>query len=335
MTSANDFYTEYKRPLKAAGLIATVLAAMITAQFGLAMGHNMLTSASLAGGLVLCTFAVSYGPAATTSAWMAGHRQFAGVMAIGVFIAAVLEFTSHTGFTAANRIASIQTASMQGHVLKNKDATSEDLAAQLAAARANMPKTPIMSEAEAAAAIANAKSHKYWNATGGCTATLGPITRGYCDKFQAAIAAAGTWSQIAKATDAIDTLQTRTAEARKDVAGTKVETSFAESQGVVLANMLSQSLEPGKDAEGWSQIAMSALFAGFMISFGMLVHMYLQVMSGSTAATKAAEVMQDAAASARSVFEGLTLTSSPYAPSVGHINRNHIGNGKLGIVRAA
>jgi len=258
---------------KRAGFVATGLAAAITSMFGWELGENLIAQIAMAGLLALCTFIVGY---SLVFAWHAYKRGLhsVGHAAVALFIIAVtVEFLSHTGFTAANRDATVQQASFQATAYDDTRANVKDAEARLQRLRdeRNVMK-PVNPPASAKAVIASAEAHKFWGTTEGCKTTKGPKTREFCDRYNSAIADLALWDQIAAQETKITAAELAVADARKTASTSTVGHAAGASQSLILASMATGNVEPDAQAQFWSGVGISALLALFAIAAGGLLN---------------------------------------------------------------
>jgi hypothetical protein len=259
--------------MKRAGLIATALAAVITAKFGWAVGEDFTSKVALAGLLALCTFIVGYALVAAYQAYTRGMYSVAGAAVMLFAISVFVEFTSHTGFTAANRDATIQNANAVNDVYKDGRKNVEHWTAtveRLTADRSKMQ--PVRTAAQARAAIDSATAHKFYRSTDGCKTTKGPQTRAHCDGLLSAQADLTMWDNIAVADNKIEEAQAKL-ETVKAAASTKsVAHASGASQGLILASMATGEMDPSKGAIYWAGLGLASLLALFAIAAGGLVN---------------------------------------------------------------
>lgn len=275
--------------MKRAGFLATALAAVITSMFGWQLGENFAASVSLAGLLALCTFIVGY---SLVAAYHAYRRQMYGVSAAAVSLFAIgvtVEFLSHTGFTAANRDATVQKASLQTTAYEDTRGTIKDLEAKVArlTGERNVMK-PQAAPAAAKAVISNAEAHKWWKTTEACKQTKGPQTRAFCDAYFSAQADIALWDQIAQQEIKLATAEAELNDARK-VSGSKATGHAAgASQGIILAAMATGDQAPNNTAIFWSGVGISALLALFAIAAGGLLNFIAYAFDGARKVTETA-----------------------------------------------
>ncbi len=282
MTS--DFATLIPRA-KQAGFIATMTAAAITAQFGWHLGKGYLEQISLAVLLALCTVIVGYALTFAFHAYRA-RMQSVGHAAVALFaIAVAVEFLSHTGFTAANRDATIAGARLQQTNTTFDIGNVDALAKEVARLTQRLNMRPVRNAEQAQAAIDNAMAHRFWSITDGCKATKGAQTREFCSSYASAVA------DKAGATEAVtieaELKQAKAAyeQARSRMSTTKVATSSAASQGVVLASMLSMDENPSNSAVFWAGVGISSLLALFAICAGGLLNYIAFAFESATSRT--------------------------------------------------
>lgn len=260
--------------MKRAGFVATALAAVITAKFGWSLGEDRVAQFSLAGLLALCTFIVGYSLVAAFHAYERGMKSV-GHASVALFgIAVCMEFLSHTGFTAANRDATIQHASLQTTAYAdsrgNVDLWQATLK-RLTDERSMM--TPKRSAAEARAVIDRTEAHKlYRGATEGCKITKGPQSRALCDDYLNAKADLSLWDQISVQEGKLADAQGKLEQARMTAGAKTVDHASAASQGTILAAIATQEQTPTDNAVFWAGVGISALIALFAIAAGGLLN---------------------------------------------------------------
>lgn len=260
--------------MRRAGFIATSLAAVITAMFGWQLGENVVASVCLAGLLALCTFIVGYSLVAAYHAW---KRDMKGVSAAATALFAVavcVEFLSHTGFTAANRDATIQQASMQTQTYEDSRGNVKDLEAKVArlSDERNVMK-PTQSVAAARAVIQTTEAHKWFTGlTQGCKVTKGPQSRAFCERYFAATADIALWDQIAAQEVKLATAESELRSARDTSGQRHAGHAAGASQGLILAAAVTQTERPSESAQFWTGVGISALLALFAICAGGLLN---------------------------------------------------------------
>lgn len=258
--------------MKQAGFASTALAALITASFGWTLGEGILAKISLAGLLALCTGIVGY---SLVAAYHAYRRQMYAVSAAAVVlfvIGVMVEFLSHTGYTASHRDATIQQASHMTELATNAKSSAREAQREVERLEQLVAMRPSRTAAAARAEIEKAKAHKWWTSTESCTATKGPQTRTWCDAFRAAEADLKGW-------DDLSVNETKLVEAKaalnsaRDAAG-KVTLGHASgaSQGLILASMYTQTETPDRSAVFWAGVGISSLLALFAIAAGGLLN---------------------------------------------------------------
>lgn len=254
--------------MKRAGLIATVTAAIITAKFGLAQGEDLIAGTCLAILLALATFTVGYALVAARRAFLARKWDVAGLAVVLFVAAAGVELLSHFGFTAANRIATMNQASMQTTSYKDARSDVSQLETELKVLTDNrLAMQPARMPSQATAVIESAKAHKYWGLTKECTGTLGPKTRRFCDDFRGAEADLALWEQIAVQDKRIGDKRAELAAAKGTASQETIGTSAADSQGLVLASVLGGTETPDPSTQYWSGlgvVGIISLFAALM-----------------------------------------------------------------------
>jgi len=259
--------------MKRAGFIATATSAVITAQFGWSTGENVLSGAALAILLALATFIVGYALVAANEAF---RRRMWGISAAATalcLIGVVVEFTTHTGFTAANRDSNILTASHQTEIAKDNRDLIASLKAEVASLEQQRGMTPTRTIGQAQAVIDSAMAHKWWTATSECKAPKGPQTRAWCDAYRAAVADVDGWKIGADREEKIAAVRAKLITAQKESAVTQVSHASSASQGIILAKAITRDLNPSKDAQGWALIGLSSLLAIFAIAAGALLNL--------------------------------------------------------------
>lgn len=272
MSSTHDFESLIPH-MKRAGLMATVLAALITSMFGWSLGENFLAKVSLAGLLALCTFIVAYALVAAHAAYKRGMYGVS-VAATALFLVGVtVEFLSHTGFTAANRDATISQANFTTTAYEDTRGTIKDLEAKLSrATEERLLMKPKASVAAARATISTSEAHKLWRYTDGCKTTKGNQSRAFCDKYFSAQADVALWDQIAKQEMAIGEIEGELKEARANSSTKEIGHASGASQGRILAAMATGNMAPDSQAQFWSGVGISALLALFAICAGGLLN---------------------------------------------------------------
>lgn len=256
--------------MRRAGLFATTLAAVITAMFGWQLGENIVASFCLAGLLALCTFIVGYSLVAAYHAW---KRDMKGVSvaATALFAVAVaVEFLSHTGFTAANRDATIQQATFQTTGYDDSRRNIANLEAELARLEAKHDWQKSYMPVDAYDdKIRNAEEKAaYEEARGGCK------RRCMAAKEEAATLKA----ERAIAQDRV-TVQEEIRMAKADLKAARETASLkpaghaaGASQGMILAAAVTANEKPSESAQFWTGVGISALLALFAICAGGLLN---------------------------------------------------------------
>lgn len=258
--------------MKRAGFVATALAALITSSFGWTLGENLLAKVSLAGLLALCTFIVGY---ALVAAYHAYQRRMYAVTAaaVALFVVGVLvEFLSHTGFTASHRDATMQQASFQQTSTANIEKTIAALEKDEKRIQDRLRMSPARNADQAQVAIDNAKAHRFWKLTNECTATKGPQTREFCDAYRAAEADKAGSSDVLLNREELKATQEKLAKARAEFAKAPAAHASAASQGIILASMATFDEKPSDSAVFWAGVGISSLLALFAICAGGLLN---------------------------------------------------------------
>lgn len=140
-------------------------------------------------------------------------------------------------------------------------ADAEAKVARLSDARMLMkPKT----SASAAQALVNtSEAHKRFRDTDGCKVTNGKNQRAFCDAYASAVSDVALWDQIAKQEIELGEAEAAAADARKVAAGTKVETSEARSDLVLLTKYAGMSEEDAQIFNGLGAIIAISIFLSF------------------------------------------------------------------------
>ena len=285
--------------MKRAGFLATALAAVITSMFGWQLGENVLAKMSLAGLLALCTFIVGYSLVAAYHAWQRGMTGVSAA-AVALFVVAVsVEFLSHTGFTAANRDATVQQASFKTTVATDKRKAVEDLERKLASQEADRNSwRPAMPLPEARSTVATTEARPLFQKTSGCKDIKGSQSRTMCEKYNSAVAAVEMWDKLAQQEILIGQTQDALAKARTVASLDEGGHSASGSQGLILASMATGTENPDSAAIFWSGVGISALLAVFAIAAGGLLNFIAFAFDGARKATTAT---QSAVADAKTV----------------------------------
>ena len=293
MTHNSDFESLIPH-MKRAGFTATALAAVITSMFGFQLGENIVAKFAMAGLLALATFIVGY---SLVAAYEAHKRGMKGVAAAAVALFAIgvtVEFMSHTGFTAANRDASIQQANFQSTTYADSRGNVKDLEAKVArmSDERSLMK-PVNSPAKAKAVIQFSEAHKFWNSTDNCKATKGPQTRAFCDAYLSAQADLSLWDSIAKQETKIAEGEVALRDARAESGTKQAGHAAGASQSMILASLATGQENPDQAAQFWSGVGVSALLALFAIAAGGLLNF---IAFAFDAPRKAVEAAKSAAA---------------------------------------
>lgn len=252
--------------MKRAGLVATTLAAAITAQFGWALGETIIAKISLAGLLALCTFVVGYALSAAYDAWRRGLYGISAAAAALFGIAVCVEFVSHAGFTASHRDGTIKQASLQTTNHEDARATILSLQSDVKRLGERVRMVPQMTAGEAEATIDKTHAHRWWASTSQCTKPPGPQTRAFCDTFRSAEAAIKAWADHKSAEAQLEKARASLSEVQKH-AGSAGHAAAA-SQGVIMASVMTASERPDSSAVYWAGLGISSLLALFAIAVG-------------------------------------------------------------------
>ena len=205
-----------------------------------------------------------------------------------------VEFMSHTGFTAANRDASIQQANFQSTTYADSRGNVKDLEAKVArmSDERSLMK-PVNSPAKAKAVIQFSEAHKFWNSTDNCKATKGPQTRAFCDAYLSAQADLSLWDSIAKQETKIAEGEVALRDARAESGTKQAGHAAGASQSMILASLATGQENPDQAAQFWSGVGVSALLALFAIAAGGLLNF---IAFAFDAPRKAVEAAKSAAA---------------------------------------
>lgn len=267
--------------IKRAGLVATTLAAAITAQFGWALGETIVAKISLAGLLALCTYVVGYALSTAYDAWQRGLYGVSAAAA-GLFsIAVCVEFVSHAGFTASHRDGTIKQASMQTTSHEDARATILSLQSDIKRLGERVRMTPQQPAGEAEAVIDAAHAHKWWRATAQCTSPKGPQTRTWCDAFRAAEATLKGWADIRAAEAGLSKARIDLAAAEQHGRARGIGHAAAASQGVIMASVMTATERPDSSAVYWAGLGISSLLALFAIAVGSLSNLIAYALDGA------------------------------------------------------
>lgn len=287
MTDSRDFDRLIPH-MKRAGFIATALAAIITAQFGWALGENILAKLSLAGLLALCTFIVGY-------ALVAAHQAFSrnmpviGAASVALFaVACSVEFLSHTGFTAANRDATVQAASLTRIAYEDTRHTIRTLERDIDRMQDRLKLAPLRTADAAQAAIDRAKADRFWKLTDGCAETKGPQTRKFCDGYASAVADVSLATERMTIQAELKAKQDELAAAKRKSAITNIGHASGASQGIILASMATMNDKPDAQATYWAGVGIAAILALAAICFGGLLNLIAYAFDAPAKIVKAA-----------------------------------------------
>jgi hypothetical protein len=297
--SAHGHIDELVPHMKRAGFVATGLAALITAQFGWALGESVVASISLAGLLALCTFIVGY---ALTAAWSAYKRGLWGVghAAVALFaVACCVEFLSHLGYTAAHRDASISQAGLQRTVYEDGRAAVTEAQRKLATIdqrlswmEAAVNGKPVRTVDAADQDVAKAEAHRFWAATESCTRTTGPQTRSFCDAYRTAVAERSLAGEKVLLLEERKMVADAAAKARQVsvVQSASAHGAAGASQGRILASVVTLDAAPDEQKQFWAGVGISALLALFAIAAGGLLNFVAYGLDGGGSPAPAREV---------------------------------------------
>lgn len=257
---------------KRLGLIATLTAAAITAQFGWHLGKGLLEQISLATLLAICTVIVGYALTFAFQAYSRGMREV-GHAAVALFaIGVTVEFLSHTGFTASNRETTIAQSRLHNTLASQNFGEVDQLSKTVNRLEERLRMVPVRNAQQAQAFIDNAKSHRFWNLTDGCTRTTGPQTRDYCSAYASAIADKAGATEAMVMREELKTARAELAKARAASAASNTDPASAAAQGLALASLLTLDDKPGERAVYWAGIGISSLLALFAIAAGGLLN---------------------------------------------------------------
>lgn len=265
---------------KRLGLIATLTAAAITAQFGWHLGKGLLEQISLATLLAICTVIVGYALTFAFQAYSRGMREV-GHAAVALFaIGVTVEFLSHTGFTASNRESTIAQSRLHQTIAGQNFGEVDQLSKTVNRLEERLRMVPVRNADQAQAAIDNAMAHRFWNVTEGCKRTTGPQTREFCSAYASAVADKAGATEAITMREELKLARADLAKARAASAASKTDPATAASQGLALASMLTLNDKPGEQAVYWAGIGISSLLALFAIAAGGLLNFVAYAFDG-------------------------------------------------------
>lgn len=273
--------------MKRGGLIATALSAVITAKFGFALGEDTISAFAIAGLLALATFLVGYSLVAAHAAFRQG-MPVVGAVACGLFAIAVLvEFISHTSFTAANRDAttaeaqiSQTTYSTNTQSVANAQRDLDRLTSRAAWMTTAIDGRPVRPVDAVDADIANSKAHKFWKTTEGCTTTKGPQTRAHCATHAKLEGERAIAMEAPTIKEEIVKAKAELAAARDAASHTKVTHAAGASQGIIFASMANRTMKPTAEQTFWAGVGLSAMLALFAVAAGGLLNFIAYAFDG-------------------------------------------------------
>lgn len=265
---------------KRLGLIATLTAAAITAQFGWHLGKGLLEQISLATLLAICTVIVGYALTFAFQAYSRGMREV-GHAAVALFaIGVTVEFLSHTGFTASNRETTIAQSRLHNTLANQNFGEVDQLSRTVNRLEERLRMVPQRNAEQAQAAIDNAMAHRFWAVTDGCKRTTGPQTREYCSAYASAVADKAGATEAITMREELKLARADLAKARAASAASNTDPATAASQGLALASMLTLNDKPGEQAVYWAGIGISSLLALFAIAAGGLLNFVAYAFDG-------------------------------------------------------
>lgn len=306
--------------MKRAGFVATGLAALITSSFGWTLGENLLAKVSLAGLLALCTFIVGYALVAAYHAFQRGMYAVAGAAVTLFVVGVIVEFLSHTGFTASHRDATMHQASFQQTSVADLRGTIASLEKDEKRIQDRLRMAPARNADQAQAAIDNAKAHRFWSMTKECTETKGPQTRAFCDAYRAAEADKAGSSDVLLHREELKATQEKLAKARAEFAKAPVAHASAASQGVILASMATFDEKPSDSAVFWAGVGISSLLALFAICAGGLLNFI--AFAFDTVARPVKSAMANATPETRIVERHTVETDGRFDRLISNLNAN-------------
>jgi hypothetical protein len=123
---------------------------------------------------------------------------------------------------------------------------------------------PFGTPQQAAAAVASAKVHKWFTGvTEGCTKTVGPQTRAFCDRYRSAEAEVARWGEISKLEIAIGDAEADVKRARFEVSNANLETSEERGDLVLLTKWGGLAEADAATLNGLFAIVVVSIFLSF------------------------------------------------------------------------
>lgn len=275
MHNHGDFEKEVLPYIGKAGWLMTGLASIISFCFGWSTGVGLAEKIPYAVGLGAASFLLAWMITATVRALQVKSYGIAAVAGIAALLTGFVEYGSHFGYSAANRVHSIQNASLQttGYkdIRSDVDSARKDvdrIQGRLAWMDTAVNGKPVRTADAAQSDIDKAKAHRWWGVTDNCNATKGPQTREFCATYRSAEAEKSLAIEKGTLEEELKAAKSKYDEVRKAASETTPGLSSAEAQVDALTSLATMSLTPTADAKTWGNYGVSMTLSLWFLVIG-------------------------------------------------------------------